>query len=106
MKVLIVLCNVPDETLAQHMAAVLVAESLAACVNILPACQSVYRWEGRIESACEIPLLIKTTTAQYAGLQARIQELHPYDVPEILALAAENGLPAYLAWVQASVVGA
>ena len=105
MKVLIVVCNVPGEALAQQMAAVLVGEGLAACVNILPACQSVYRWEGRIETASEVPLLIKTTASQYEGLQARIQALHPYDVPEIVAVAAECGLPAYLGWVQASVAG-
>ena len=103
MKVLIVVCNVPDAALATQMATVLVEAQLAACVNILAPCQSVYRWQGQTESASEIPLLIKTTSGQYAALQAKIQELHPYEVPEIVALPVENGLPAYLGWVVDSV---
>ena len=103
MKVLIVVCNVPDAALATQMATVLVEAQLAACVNILAPCQSVYRWQGRTESASEIPLLIKTTFDQYAALQAKIQELHPYEVPEIVALPLAAGLPAYLDWVVDSV---
>lgn len=103
MKVLIVVCNVPDAALATQMATVLVEAQLAACVNILAPCQSVYRWQGQTESASEIPLLIKTTSAQYAALEAKIQELHPYEVPEIVALPVETGLPAYLGWVASSV---
>ncbi|MBV8680219.1 MAG: divalent-cation tolerance protein CutA [Aquitalea sp.] len=104
MNCLVVICNVPDETTATHMAHVLVQEQLAACVNILPACRSVYRWEGRLEEAGEIPLLIKTTVQAYPPLQQRLLELHPYDVPEIIALPVQHGLPAYLTWVSQSLL--
>lgn len=103
MKVLIVMCNVPDAALATQMATVLVEAQLAACVNILAPCQSVYRWQGKTECASEIPLLIKTTSEQYGALEAKIQALHPYEVPEIVALPLENGLSAYLGWVVGSV---
>jgi len=104
MNCLMVICNVPDETTATHIAHVLVQERLAACVNILPACRSVYRWEGELQEACEIPLLIKTTPAGYPGLQQRLLGLHPYDVPEIIALPVAQGLPAYLTWVSQSLL--
>lgn len=99
MKSLLVLCNTPDPATANRLAEQLVEERLAACVNILPACRSVYRWQGAIESAEEIPLLIKTTGDVYPILQARLTELHPYEVPEIIALSIEQGLPAYLRWI-------
>lgn len=97
--VLIVLTNLPDEENAHRIAEALVAERLAACVNVLGGCRSVYRWQGEIERADEIPLLIKTTRARYRALQARLLELHPYDVPEILAWEPQRGLPAYMGWV-------
>jgi len=97
--VLIVLTNLPDEENAHLIAEALVAERLAACVNVLAGCRSIYRWQGEIERADEVPLLIKTTRARYRELQARLQELHPYDVPEILAWEPQRGLPAYLGWV-------
>ncbi|SCK10412.1 divalent-cation tolerance protein CutA [Vogesella sp. LIG4] len=99
MKVLLVVCNVPDAILARQMAETLVGERLAACVNILPGCESVYRWQGKLESASEIPLLIKTTDTVYAALERRIQELHPYEVAEIIALPIVAGLAAYQQWV-------
>jgi len=74
---------------------------LAACVNILPRVQSVYRWQGAVESASEIPLLIKTTAANYPALENAIRAQHPYEIPEIIALPVERGLPAYLNWVAA-----
>lgn len=104
MNYLMVFCNVPDETTAKHIAHVLVQEQLAACVNILPACRSVYIWEGLLEESSEIPLLIKTTQAGYAALQQRLLALHPYDVPEIVAVPVTQGLPAYLTWVSQAVV--
>lgn len=104
MNCLMVFCNVPDVTTATHIAHVLVQEQLAACVNILPACHSVYRWEGELQQGSEIPLLIKTTAAAYAALQQRLQALHPYDVPEIVAVPVAQGLPAYLTWVSQAVL--
>lgn len=99
--VIAVLTNAPDEALARHIGAALVEQKLAACVNILGACESVYRWQGKVESAREIPLLIKTTRGRYADLEAALLKLHPYDVPEIIVLPIEAGLPAYLDWVRA-----
>ena len=97
--VLLVLCNAPDETCAQQIANTLLERRLAACVNQLAPCRSVYRWQGKIETATEHPLLIKTTAACYAALEAALCELHPHEVPEIIALPVSAGLPAYLTWV-------
>ena len=104
MEIVVVICNVPDIVLARQIATILVAEQLAACVNILAPCQSVYRWEGQVTSAEEIPLLIKTPLHAYARLEQRLQQLHPYDVPEIMALPVSCGLPAYLTWVGEEVL--
>ena len=98
---LLVLCNTPDADCAAQIAQTLVERRLAACVNILAPCQSVYRWQGKIEHAAEVPLLIKTTRARYAELQATLAEAHPYELPEIIAVPLHEGLPAYLAWVGA-----
>lgn len=99
METMIVLCNVPEQALAEQIATTLLNEQLAACVNIMAACQSMYRWQGKIEMAIEIPMLIKSSKALYPRLQARLLELHPYEVPEIVALPLQDGLPAYLTWV-------
>lgn len=96
---LVVLCNVPDAGCAERIARALVERRLAACVNILHPCLSVYRWQGEVETQHEIPLLIKTTAACFAALSAALSELHPYEVPEIIALPVSAGLPAYLEWV-------
>ena len=96
---LLVLTNLPDADSARQVARQLVEQRLAACVNILPACTSVYRWNDAIESATEVPLLIKTTLARYPALQAALTEVHPYELPEIIAVPLHEGLPAYLAWV-------
>lgn len=104
MSTLLVLTNCPDETSANAIALAVVEAGLAACVNILPRVQSIYRWQGSVESATEIPLLIKTTAANYAALETAIGERHPYEIPEIIALPVERGLPAYLNWVQAETV--
>ena len=96
---LLVLTNCPDEESANAIALALVEERLAACVNILPRVQSVYRFQGAVESATEIPLIIKSTSAAYPALEARIREFHPYALPEIIALPVDGGLPAYLNWV-------
>jgi periplasmic divalent cation tolerance protein len=96
---LLVLTNCPDEESANAIALALVEERLAACVNILPRVQSVYRWQGAVESATEIPLFIKSTATNYPALEAAIRNRHPYQVPEIIALPVERGLPAYLDWI-------
>ena len=98
---LLVIANCPDEACANRIALAVVEAGLAACVNLLPRVQSVYRWQGAIESANEVPLLIKTTAGRYTELEAAIRELHPYDVPEIIALPIAQGLPAYLDWLAA-----
>ncbi len=104
METLIVITNCPDEETANAIALAVVEERLAACVNILPRVQSLYRWQGSVESTAEIPLLIKTTAGNYPALEARITALHPYDVPEIVALPIARGLPAYLNWVAAETL--
>ncbi len=98
-QVLLVLSNLPDRQSAQRLAHVLIESRAAACVNILAACTSIYRWQGRVETADEVPLLIKTTRGAYAQLEKIVREHHPYDLPEIIALPVEAGLPGYLHWV-------
>ena len=98
-----VLCNCPDAATADRLASGLIEARLAACVNRLAPVQSVYRWDDRIETASEVPLLVKTTADGYPALQAWLVAEHPYEVPEIIALPLAGGLPAYLAWVSAEV---
>lgn len=98
-QVLLVLTNVPDTGTAQMLARTLVEQRVAACVNLMPGVQSVYRWQGTIEEASEVTVLIKTTQAHYAELEAAIQAVHPYEVPEIIALPIAGGLPRYLDWI-------
>lgn len=97
--VLIVLTNCPDAEVADRLARTLVEQKLAACVNRLPAVNSVYRWQGSVERAVEVPLLIKSTRERLAEIQEVIRALHPYEVPEIVAIPVVAGLPAYLRWV-------
>ena len=97
--VLLVLTNVPDEVTAYTIARKVVEGKLAACVNVLPAVRSIYRWEGKMEEATEVTMLVKSTRSRYAELEAAIRDAHPYDVPEIIALPVAAGLPAYLNWV-------
>ena len=101
---LLILTNLPDEASAQELATALVAKRLAACVNILAPCRSVYRWQGEIQNAQEIPLLIKTTTVRYAALEAAIRARHPYELPEIVAVPIAHGLPEYLSWIAAETL--
>ena len=98
---LLILTNLPDAAGAQALAAMLVSERLAACVNVLAPCRSVYRWQDAIERADEVPLLIKTTTARYADLEAAIRAAPPYELPEIIAVPIVHGLPESLGWVAA-----
>ena len=99
----IVLCTVPDEAAARQIATALVAERLAACVNIVPGVTSVYRWKDAIETAPELLLIIKTNRGVYSRLQDRIHALHPYELPEIIAVPVNRGLPEYLAWITTSL---
>ena len=96
---LLVLTNVPDLDCAQIMARTLIESRLAACVNLMPTVQSIYRWQGQIEEATEITLIIKTTSQHYDGLQHAIVKLHPYDVPEIIATPIVAGYAPYLHWI-------
>jgi len=96
---LLVLTNVPDVELARSMARTLVELRLAACVNIMPAVESVYQWQGQVEQASEVTLMVKTAQDRYAELEAVIKAVHPYDVPEIIAIPIKDGLPAYLQWI-------
>jgi periplasmic divalent cation tolerance protein len=99
----IVLSTYPADHDVSALAHTLVEEHLAACVNVLPAMQSFYRWEGKIEQATERQLVIKTTAGRLTGLRSRLSELHPYDVPEFLVLRIEEGAESYLSWLQQSV---
>lgn len=98
--ILMVLTNLPDAASAEALARRLVEARLAACVNILAPCRSVYRWQGAVESADEVPLLIKVPRTGYAALEAAIRTAHPYELPEIVAVPVSVGLPAYLDWVR------
>src|SRR5512133_26717 len=101
MEVLLVVTTLPDAAAAQKLAARLVELRVAACVNVLAPCRSVYRWQGKVEDAEEVPVLIKTAAARYADLEAAIRAEHPYELPEIVAIPVAQGLPDYLAWVAA-----
>lgn len=96
---LLVLTNLPDRDAALALARALVERRLAACVNVLGGCTSVYRWQGDIEEAAEVPVLLKTRATRYAEVEAAIRELHPYELPEVVAVPIVRGLPEYLDWV-------
>jgi len=98
--VIAVLTNLPDSESAFNLARELVRRRVAACVNVLPAATSFYRWQGKPEEASEHPVLVKTTQDRYADLEAAIRELHPYDLPEIVAWPVTAGLAEYLDWVE------
>ena len=98
---LLVLTTLPDRDSAQALASTLVERRLAACVNLLAECTSIYQWQGKTETSGEVPLLIKTTRARYPALEAAIADAHPYELPEIVAVPVTMGLPAYLEWVAA-----
>ena len=98
-EILLVLTNLPNRESAQRVANALIESRAAACINILAECTSVYRWQGKIETDSEVPLLIKTTRAAYPRLEAVIHEHHPYELPEIIAVSVNGGLPDYLKWI-------
>jgi len=96
----LVLTTCPDAGAAQRLAHALVSERLAACVNILPVAQSVYLWQGKVESAAEQLLIIKSMTRAYRSIEKRILELHPYELPEVIAVPVTDGLADYLSWIR------
>lgn len=98
---ILVYVTTPDMDTASDIAAVIVEELLAACANILPQMRSVYHWQGKIEQGDECVLLFKTTAALVPELTARIEALHPFEVPCIVAFEIADGLPAYLGWIKA-----
>jgi len=100
MTVLVVLTTCPNQDVAERISHALVSEHLAACVNRISGVQSTYRWQGALQTDNEILLLIKTTQARYAEVQARIVALHPYELPELIAVEAGAGLDRYLAWIE------
>ncbi|NCB56927.1 MAG: divalent-cation tolerance protein CutA [Gammaproteobacteria bacterium] len=97
---IVVLCTCPDDTCARALAQTLLNEKLAACVNLIPQVTSLYCWQGKMEESQEVQLVIKSRRTLFGVLQQRIQTLHPYEVPEILAMPVLNGSPAYLQWLQ------
>lgn len=96
---ILVLTTVPEEKTGQEIGRILVEERLAACVTISSAARSVYRWEGKICNEPETVLVIKTRAALFDRLEARIKAIHPYKVPEVIALAIEKGSADYLGWL-------
>ena len=99
--VLVVMVTAPTAERAAELARTLVEERLAACGNVLPGLRSIYRWEGKVVEEPEVLLVLKTTRGRFDALRDRVLALHPYQVPEILALPVEAGSAAYLAWVGA-----
>jgi periplasmic divalent cation tolerance protein len=97
----VVLVTAPSAEKAADIARALVEERLAACGNVVPSVRSIYRWEGKLQDEAEALLVLKTTRARFAALRDRVLALHPYQVPEVLALPVEAGSESYLAWVEA-----
>jgi periplasmic divalent cation tolerance protein len=104
MSILMVITNAPDRDTALKIAHALIERKLAACVNILAECTSVYRWHGKVETTTEVPLLVKTRAAIYDEVEAAIKSLHPYELPEIVAVRIARELPDYLDWVNTATV--
>jgi periplasmic divalent cation tolerance protein len=102
--VLVVLSTLPTDK-AELIAETLVTERLAACVNLVGPVRSIYRWDGAIQKDTELLAVIKTTTARYEAMATRLRALHPYEVPEIIALPVGAGYPRYLDWVRTEVAG-
>ena len=99
----VVLTTAPTVEVAEQLGTALVEERLAACASVVPGMTSIYRWQGEVRRESEVLVLLKTTVDSVERLRARLVELHPYDVPEVLALGVEAGHQPYLAWVEAEV---
>jgi periplasmic divalent cation tolerance protein len=100
---LVIYCTCPDAKVAERLANALVDERLAACVNIVPGVVSIYCWQGNRQRDSEVLLIIKSRKQTYAALEARIRALHPYEVPEVIALPISQGATEYLAWIDSRV---
>lgn len=96
---ILIFTSLPDRDNADRLARILVESRAAACVNILAGCASVYRWQGRIEKADEVPMLIKTRASLYPQVERTIRAHHPYELPEIISVSLSTGSPAYLQWI-------
>ncbi len=101
----VVYVTAPTAEVAESLARALVGEGLAACVNLLPGIRSIYRWEGAVQDEAEVLLIVKTVAERLPALTARVIELHPYDVPEVVALPVEAGFAPYLDWIRVSTRG-
>ena len=95
----LILSTCPNKKTGNAIARALVHERLAACVNLIPVAQSIYRWKGKVESAKEILLVIKARAADYKRIESRLQTLHPYTLPEVIAINIARGSASYLAWI-------
>jgi periplasmic divalent cation tolerance protein len=103
--VVICLTTFPDSGQARQVGTIWIESQLAACVNLLPAAESIYRWQGKTESSGEVLVIVKTTRPRLADLEASLRELHPYELPEFLVLSPEGGSSDYLRWVRNGVAG-
>ncbi|MER0204696.1 MAG: divalent-cation tolerance protein CutA [Nitrosomonas sp.] len=99
MEAVLIFSNFPDQKTATLLAEALIEQRLAACVNVLSPCVSIYRWQGKIESAGEVPVLIKTRKQHYARVEQLIKMMHPYELPEVIMVPITGGLSAYLQWI-------
>ena len=104
MEPVLIITSLPDRTSAINLAHKLIEERLAACVNVLGECTSIYRWEGKSETASEVPVLIKTLEQNYTRLEQLIRSAHPYELPELIAVPISKGLPAYLKWIESETL--
>jgi periplasmic divalent cation tolerance protein len=99
---LLILSTFPDLETARRIGRTLVEEQLVACVNLVPGVESIYQWKGQVEASAEILGIFKTVTERYYEVEARIRELHPYELPEILAISPKTGLSEYFQWIEAN----
>ena len=98
----VILCTCPDAGTAERLGRTLVEESLVACVNVVPGLRSIYRWNEAVQTADEVLMILKTTAGRLAAASERLAALHPYEVPEVVALPIADGHHPYLAWVAAA----
>ena len=102
MNVLLVFCTFPDADTARQIGTMLVESQLAACVNVIPGIESIYRWEGSVQHDAEVIALLKTTADNFPRLEARLLDTHPYDTPEIISVRPESVDGSYADWIRAS----
>lgn len=98
-EILLAFSTFPDIETARRIARQLVTENFAACANVIPVIESIYRWQSKVEQGNETLVLFKTAAARYPAFQEKLKSLHPYDVPEIIACRVDKALPEYLRWV-------